>query len=148
MPGNYGIVPAYNWHSNVEDVCSFGVNTINIFSGCNKKGSILNLNIFITRDENIYGIYKKKKQKKTKKKNFLYILLFSCFNVSDFITDVAKQNRNIMTLAFSLRLPQRGRKTNMSANQNNFDAGMLLSFRHIYLLNVVDRTIFSSILQI
>ena len=41
------------------------------------------------------------KKKKKKKKKILFILLFSCFNASDIITDVTKQNRNIMTSTLS-----------------------------------------------
>ena len=69
------------------------MNTINIFIKCNKNIGIFtsantseNLNVFITLDENIYGIYEKKKEA-----NFLFILLFSCFRASDIITDIAKQ---------------------------------------------------------
>ena len=49
-----------------EEICSFGMNTINIFflsSVFSRVGSTVeNLNVFITRDENIYDIYRKKQQ--------------------------------------------------------------------------------------
>ena len=49
---------------NIEDIYSFAVNTINIFMKWNENISISRvrstseyLNVFITRDENFYGIY-------------------------------------------------------------------------------------------
>ena len=48
---------------------------------------------------------------------FPFILLFSCFSASGVITDVAKQNRNIMTLTLSAYRKDR-EKQNLSANKN------------------------------
>ena len=50
-----------------QDIYSFAVNTINIVIECNEN---INLNVFITRDENFYDIHRKKV-------NFLFILLFT-----------------------------------------------------------------------
>ena len=61
----------------IEDIYSFSVNTINIVIEWNENISIFtsskhewNLNVFITRDENFYGIH-------WKRVNFLFILLFT-----------------------------------------------------------------------
>ena len=54
-----------------------------------------NLNVFISGDENIYGIY-------FKGVNFLPILLFLRQIVSDITTDITKQNVNVMMSMFSI----------------------------------------------
>ena len=88
-------------HWEIEDICCIGVNSVySIFSWSVTKTSVIsqvrsmrlseNLDFFIIQDENIYCI-------NGKKTNFLYILLFSCFSASDVLTDVAKQNRSILT---------------------------------------------------
>ena len=50
---------------------------------------------------------------------------FSSF-ISDVITDVDKQNRNSMSSTLSAYLKEKN--TNISANQNNFDTRMFLTF--------------------
>ena len=61
----------------MEDIYSYAVNTIDISIECNEKSVFSrvrstseNLNVFITRDENFYGIHRKRE-------NFLFILLFT-----------------------------------------------------------------------
>ena len=51
-----------------------------------------NLNVFITHDENCYGIH-------VKRVNFLFNLLPMC--ASNIITNVTKQNMNVMVLILS-----------------------------------------------
>ena len=59
------------------------------------RRTTVNLNVFITRDENFYGIH-------WKRVNFHFILLFTApMRVSDVITDVTKQNMNVMASTFS-----------------------------------------------
>ena len=62
--------PWSEMHEYIEDIYSFAVNTINIVIEWNENISIfMSANVFITRDENFYGIH-------WKRVNFLFILLF------------------------------------------------------------------------
>ena len=94
----------------MNTIFSSSVREISVFS--REQSTSENLNVFITRDENIYGIYGKKvvfffffffcffffffflf---------FFFILLFSCYSASDGLADVDKQNGNIMTSTLSV----------------------------------------------
>ena len=54
-----------------------------------------NLNVFITRDENIYGIHHKRVDL------FFYFIVYTQMGASDVITNVIKQNMNAMASMFS-----------------------------------------------
>ena len=80
------------------------MSTINIFIECNKKSRYLN--VFITRDENSFGIYRIY----GRKENFLSISLFGCFSASDVMTDVAKQYKHYDVDTGSLLQREREKK--------------------------------------
>ena len=54
-----------------------------------------NLNVFITRDENIYGIHWKKRVFS------IIIIVYTPMRASDVINNVVKLNMNVMTSMFS-----------------------------------------------
>ena len=76
----------------IEDIYSFAVNTINIVIEYNEN---INLNVFITRDEN-YLWYSLKKSKFS-----FYFIVYRPVHVSDVINNVTKQNMNVMASTLS-----------------------------------------------
>ena len=62
-----------------------------------------NLNVFITRDEN-FTVFTKKRVNFTvftKKSKFSYFIVYTPMRVSDVITNVTKQNMNVMATTLS-----------------------------------------------
>ena len=76
------------------------------------------------RDENFYGIHFKKSKFSS------YFIVYTSMRVSDVIRNVTKQNMNVMTSTLSAYHANRWRdkKQKVSANQNNFDTKLFLTF--------------------
>ena len=79
-----------------------------------------NLNVFITRGK-IFLWYSLKKSKFS-----VYFFVYTPLHVSDVINNVTKQNMNVM--ASVCETLERRQKKKKSANRNNFDTKMFLTF--------------------
>ena len=67
-----------------------------VFSRVQSKSE--NFNVFIARDEHFYGIHR---QKYLQSKFSFYFIVHTLMRTSDVITNVAKQNMNVMSSMFS-----------------------------------------------
>ena len=91
-----------------EDIYSFAVDTINIVIECNE-----NISIFHECEARVkiwmFSLHEMKKKKKKKKiwkslkksKFSFYFIVYTPMRVSDVITNVTKQNMNVMASTFS-----------------------------------------------